>query len=76
MTLFIKATCSMCTILEPGGESVKQLHPSTMSSLLVGCLGRLCLLDVAIPDMHISILYNHSSFVGAVWRPSNFSLYF
>ena len=28
---------------------------AVFSSLLFGCVGRLCLLDVAIPDMHISL---------------------
>ena len=30
---------------------------AVFSSLLFGCVGRLCLLDVAIPDMHISLFY-------------------
>jgi hypothetical protein len=30
---------------------------AVFSSLFFGCVGRLCLLDVAIPDMHISLFY-------------------
>jgi hypothetical protein len=30
---------------------------AVFSSLLFGCVGRLCLLDVAIPDMHISLFH-------------------
>jgi hypothetical protein len=37
-------------------------------ALLFGCVGRLCLLDVAIPDMHISLFWNGQLKMFTKWR--------
>jgi hypothetical protein len=51
--VLIFVNCGICFEI---GHFINQV---LSSYLLTGCVGRLCPLNVAIPDMHISLLYFH-----------------